>query len=126
MNNNLSLARKPIRFLGIRFRNNGHRTHFLTSVCATCISILSAVVTNSTYALGWCFVIYGLLCLTAIRKTKFGKKEDRDFSKDCIWWNGLISLINLAALILFYYFSSPKPPQQRAFVGPVCGGLFVA
>ena len=89
-----------IWFLGVMFRSKYHFRHFIVSVVALGISLVAFFVLGGGeeyFTLVFIYSVFGLfffsLFLQATIETEWGDKNGEVWSKDCIWFNGLMAFI---------------------------------
>lgn len=93
-------AEKPLRFMGIAFRNRHHITYFLISSAVT-LSWLAMLCVKKEYSYAFVPLTISIgQALIAIIVTGFGRRTDGAYSRDCIWWNLLLAGISLLSILL--------------------------
>ena len=93
-------AEKPLKFLGIAFRNWDHVRYFLISSTVTALFLTKLFVDkNHREAIVPLFISAGTAAVAAIM-TGFGKRTTATYSRDCIWWNLFLAGISLLTMLL--------------------------
>lgn len=91
---------KPVKFMGIAFRDQGHIRYFLLSGSITLLFLMKLAVekmyTNAIVPLS----ISICTAIVAVVMTRFGTRTTNLYSKDCIWWNLFLAGVSLLALLL--------------------------
>lgn len=94
---------EPVRVFAINFRSVFHMLWFVVSMLLITVTIWAAtmyiLVGQNLLAVINSLVVSGLEFVTmvsAIIFTKGGKVNDGTWSRDCIWWNGVLCVIALA------------------------------
>lgn len=98
------------KFLGITFRSANHMYWFRLNIImlGACIIISAILVFLKVWSLAIPILIaFGttsaLTAITAIIVTRFGKENGPYYSKDCIWFNGLLAGIYFAGMCLVLF-----------------------
>lgn len=84
-----------------RFRNTNHAVYFLMCMVGLGVFLFLAIEAKET---GWLFggtVAHLGVATAAFDEVVVKKKESRTYSKDCIWFNCLMSLVCLGLGIYF-------------------------
>ena len=84
---------KPIRFFGISFRNKAHRGYFVLSLIVITICITMSIYSYNRVWLAYGREVFIVNVIGAIIVTRFGQRTTELYSQDCIWWNGLLTVI---------------------------------
>ena len=94
------------KFLGISFRSEHHKRHFILSMVALAISIgvFSIFVLVRQYSglvwfLSFMTLCYGGISLEALVRTNGGVFNAKVWSVDCIWFNALMAGIFFLGVI---------------------------
>ena len=89
-----------IWFLRVMFRSKYHFRHFIVSVVALGISLVAFFVLGGGeeyFTLVFIYSVFGLfffsLFLQATIEAEWGDRNGEVWSKDCIWFNGLMAFI---------------------------------
>ena len=94
---------KPLKFLGIAFRNRDHIRYFLISSTVTTLFLTKLFLEkNHKEAIVPLFISVGTAIVATIM-TGFGKRTTAIYSRDCIWWNLFLAGISLLAMLLMKY-----------------------
>ena len=95
-----------IWFLRVMFRSKYHFRHFIVSVVALGISLVAFFVLGGGeeyFTLVFIYSVFGLfffsLFLQATIETEWGDKNGEVWSKDCIWFNALMTAIYILGII---------------------------
>src|SRR3989344_7554293 len=95
-----------IRFLGVLFRSKYHFRHFIVSMVALGISLVAFFTLGDGeeyFPLVFGYFVFALLFfslfLQATIETEWGDKNGEVWSKDCIWFNALMTAIYILGII---------------------------
>ena len=83
---------KPIKLLGISFRNKAHRSYFALSLIVIAVSITMSIYSYNRIWLAYGRELFLVNVIGAIIVTRFGQRTTELYSQDCIWWNGLVAI----------------------------------
>ena len=86
---------------GIRFRAASHLEWFVLSIVIFVVAVYVSVSQHDRISI---IIGQSFFCGTAVMAaiaTKVGRQETQIYSRDCIWWNGLLGLILLILDRLF-------------------------
>jgi hypothetical protein len=101
----------PVTILGIAFRSGHHYWHFKVSTAVLGLTLFLAVLShfekrrgNNSFpltgiALCW-GSMYAFLSMEAYRVTQGGTINGPMWSRDCIWFNGLLAIVYLGIAII--------------------------
>lgn len=96
-----------VRWLGLSFRSKSHRHHFRASILLVCAVLGMAIVLPAVaapFAMP-CVMAHGSIMLTALEQTRWGRVNGKRFSRDCIWFNGLMAIVYAVITVVAFHLA---------------------
>lgn len=79
--------------MGIKFRRESHFRYFVFSLMFLASCAFMSVNYNDRIWLIAARGFFSVNVVAAIFATRFGKINTELYSRDCIWWNGLLAIV---------------------------------